>query len=137
MKIIVFLFWYTNVMKELEQEIKEYLTERNWYGLEPADLAKSIMIEGAELLELFQCKNYSVEDINSDEKLKTSLKKELADVMIYAIELGVYLDIDISEAIKQKLEHNRKKYPVEGVTDKDSGDDFYMKQKMKYRKIGQ
>jgi len=123
-------------MKELEQEIKEYLIEREWYGLAPADLAKSIMIEGAELLELFQWKNYSVEEINADEKLKTNLKKELADVMIYAIELAVHLDIDIDEAIKQKLEHNRQKYPVAGVTDKDSGDDFYMKQKMKYRETG-
>lgn len=124
-------------MKELEQEIKEYLIERNWYALEPADIAKSIMIEGAELLELFQWKNHSIEEIKSDEQLKTNLKKELADVMIYAIELGVHLDIDISEAIKQKLEHNRKKYPVEGVADKDSGDDFYLKQKMKYREAGE
>lgn len=124
-------------MKELEQEIKEYLVERNWYGLEPADLAKSIMIEGAELLELFQWKNYSIDEINANEKLKTNLKKELADVMIYAIELGVHLDVDIAEAIRQKLEHNRKKYPVEGVTNKDSGDDFYMKQKMKYREKGE
>lgn len=124
-------------MKELEQEVKEYLVERNWYGLEPADLAKSVMIEGAELLELFQWKNYSVENINADEKLKTNIKKELADVMIYAIELGVHLDIDMSEAIKQKLEHNRKKYPVKGVTDKASGDAFYMEQKMKYRETGE
>ncbi len=133
----MFLFCYTDDMKDLEQEIKEYLIERNWYGLEPADLAKSIMIEGAELLELFQWKNHSVEDINADEKLKTNLKKELADVMIYAIELGIHLDIDMNEAIKQKLEHNRKKYSVAGVTDKDSGDDFYMKQKMKYREAGE
>jgi dCTP diphosphatase len=124
-------------MKELEQEIKEYLIERKWYGLAPADLAKSIMIEGAELLELFQWKNHSVEDINANEKLKTNLKKELADVMIYAIELGIHLDIDINEAIKQKLEHNRKKYPIEGVVDEGSGDDFYMKQKMKYREAGE
>lgn len=123
-------------MKELEQEVKQYLIERNWYGLEPADLAKSIMIESAELLELFQWKNHSIEYINADDKLKTNLTKELADVMIYAIELGVHLDIDISKAIKQKLEHNRKKYPVGAITDKDSGDDFYMKQKMKYRKAG-
>ena len=62
--------------------------------------------------------------------------KDLADVMIYAIELGVHLDIDISDAIKQKLEHNRKKYPIEGVTNKESGSDFYMEQKMKYREVG-
>ena len=124
-------------MKELEQEVKKYLVERNWYGLEPADIAKSIMIEGAELLELFQWNNYSIKDINTDETLKRNLKKELADVMIYAIELGVHLDIDITEAVRQKLEHNRKKYPVKDVADKDSGGDFYIKQKMKYRKMGE
>ena len=62
-------------MKDLEREIKKFLVERNWYRLEPADLAKSIMIEGAELLELFQWKNYSVDDINADKKLKANLKK--------------------------------------------------------------
>lgn len=124
-------------MKDLEQEIKDYLVERNWYGLQPVDLAKSIMIEGAELLELFQWKNHSIEDINSDEKLKENLKKELADVMIYAIELGVHLDIDVADAIRHKLAHNRKKYPIEGVANKESGDDFYMKQKMKYRQNGE
>ena len=123
-------------MKDLEREIKKFLVERNWYRLEPADLAKSIMIEGAELLELFQWKNYSVDDINADEKLKANLKKELADVMIYAIELGLRLDIDIREVIERKLEHNRKKYPVEGVAQKDSGHAFYIKQKMKYRRAG-
>lgn len=123
-------------MNDIEREIKDYLVERNWYGLEPADLAKSIMIEGAELLELFQWRNHSVEDINADEALKTNLKKELADVMIYAIELAVHLDIDVTEAIKQKLAHNRQKYPVEKVADEANGDEFYMKQKIAYRKLG-
>lgn len=86
----------------------------------------------AELLELFRWKNHSVDDINSDANLKSNIEKELADVMIYAIELGLHLDIDITDAIRHKLEHNRKKYPVADVTS-ESGDDFYKKQKMRYR----
>lgn len=57
--------------------------------------------------------------------------------MIYAIQFGMRLDIDVSEAIREKLELVRTKYPVAGVTDKDSGDAFYMEQKMKYRGKGQ
>ena len=124
-------------MNDLEREVKDYLVERNWYGLEPANMAKSVMIEGAELLEIFQWKNYTVEEINADDELKLNIKKELADVMIYAIELAVHLDIDVSEAIRYKLEHNRKKYTVEGVTNKESGKDFIKSQKMKYRARGE
>lgn len=123
-------------MKDLEREIKEYLVERDWYGLEPASLAKSIMIEGAELLELFQWKNHTIEEINADPKLKLEVQKELADVLIYSIQLAVHLDIDVTDAIRQKLEHNRTKYPADKVADKESGDDFYMAQKLKYRGEG-
>jgi len=123
-------------MNDLEKEVREYLVERNWFGLEPANMAKSVMIEGAELLELFQWKNYTVEEINADEELKLNIKKELADVMIYAIELALHLDINVNEAIRYKLEHNRKKYTVTGVTNKDSGKDFIKSQKKKYRELG-
>lgn len=124
-------------MNDLEKEVKDYLVERNWYGLEPANMAKSVMIEGAELLEIFQWKNYTAEEINANDELKLNIKKELADVMIYAIELAVHLDIDVSEAVRYKLEHNRKKYTVEGVTNKESGKDFYKSQKMEYRSRGE
>jgi len=123
-------------MKDLEKEVKDYLEERNWYGLEPANMAKSVMIEGAELLEIFQWKNYTVEEINADKELKLNIKKELADVMIYAIELAVHLDIDVNDAVRYKLEHNRKKYTVEGVADKKSGSEFIKSQKAKYRELG-
>lgn len=123
-------------MKDIEKEVKAYLVERDWYGLAPADLAKSIMIEGAELLELFQWKNHSIEEINGNSDLKLNIKKELADVMIYAIELAVHLDIDVADAINQKLEHNRTKYPAEKVSNKKSGDKFYLEQKLKYRGEG-
>ena len=121
-------------MNDIQKLIKAYLEERNWNNLEPADMAKSIMIEGAELLELFQWKNYSVSEINADPTLKLNIQKEIADVVIYAIDLAIHLDIDISEAIKMKIEHNAKKYPASKIKDAESGDDFYMDQKMKYRK---
>lgn len=123
-------------MNDSQELIKNYLDERDWNNLVPADIAKSIMIEGAELLELFQWKNHTVEEINTDPALKLNMQKEIADVIIYAIELAIHLDINVSEAIRLKIEHNVKKYPASKVKDSKSGDDFYMDQKMKYRKEG-
>lgn len=123
-------------MDSLVREIKEYLVERKWETLEPADLAKSIMIEGAELLELFQWKNHTPEEVKSNPELQQNLKKELADVMIYAIELAVRLDIDLEEIIRNKMEHNREKYPVDKVTDAALADNFIASQKKKYRAAG-
>lgn len=123
-------------MNDSQELIKNYLDERDWNNLVPADIAKSIMIEGAELLELFQWKNHTVEEINMDPTLKLNMQKEIADVIIYAIELAIHLDINVSEAVRLKIEHNAKKYPASKVKDSKSGDDFYMDQKMKYRKEG-
>lgn len=55
-------------MKEQEDVIREYLVERGWDQLRPGDLAKSISIEAAELLELFQWTNPSLEEVKADQK---------------------------------------------------------------------
>jgi len=123
-------------MDDISKEIGEYLVERKWDTLEPADLAKSIMIEGAELLELFQWKNHTTDEIESNPELLQNLKKELADVMIYAIELAVRLDMSPEDIIRQKMDHNRKKYPVDKVTDAASADAFIATQKKRYRAAG-
>ena len=123
-------------MNDSQDLIKNYLNERDWNTLEPADIAKSIMIEGAELLELFQWKNHTVEEINANPDLKFKMQKEIADVIIYAIELAIHLDINVSEAVAQKIEHNAKKYPASKIKNTLPGDDFYNDQKMKYRKEG-
>ena len=123
-------------MNDSQDLIKKYLDVRDWNNLVPADIAKSIMIEGAELLELFQWKNHTVAEINADPALKLNMQKEIADVVIYAMELAIHLDINMSEAIKMKIDHNSKKYPASKIKDAKFGDDFYMGQKIKYRKQG-
>lgn len=100
-------------MKNLEQEIYQYLLERNWHKLLPGDLAKSIMIEAAELLEIFQWSNPTLEETrNTPEKLE-EIKKELADIMIYCIEMSALLGLDTEQIIKDKLEKVKQKYPAE------------------------
>ena len=129
-------------MKDIEKKIHKHLKDRGWDNLRPSDIAKSIMIEGAELLELFQWENLSLEDVKNDKKKVGEIKKELADVLIYAIEMAVLLDIDTEEAIIKKLNHTAKKYPAKIMRQnakKDSGsgeDSTYWRIKKEYRKHG-
>lgn len=120
-------------MNNLAKEIYEYLKERNWEKLKPADIAKSIMIEGAELLELFQWSDDELEVVKKDEEKINKIKEELADVFIYSIEMATLLDIDIDEIVQAKLEKARKKYPKELFDNKDIGSDVYWDIKKKHR----
>lgn len=99
-------------MKELEKKLYRYLKARNWHQLRPADLSKSIMIEGAELLELFQWENRSLEEVKANKVQIEEIKKELADVLIYAMELSVLLGFDTEKIIRAKLARVEKKYPA-------------------------
>lgn len=129
-------------MKDLEKRIKKHLEERGWDNLRPADIAKSIMIEGSELLELFQWENLTLDKVKENRNKVEEIKKELADVLIYCIEMAVLLGIDTKDAIIKKLDQAAKKYPAELMRQnakKESGsgeDSTYWKIKKEYRKNG-
>jgi NTP pyrophosphatase (non-canonical NTP hydrolase) len=128
-------------MKDLEKTIKRHLEERGWDNLRPADVAKSIMIEGAELLELFQWENLPLAEIKDDAKKVGEIAKELADVLTYAIEMSVLLELDTEKIIREKLEHIAKKYPA-GLMRKSAGepgsaaDSEYWRIKNEHRRAG-
>ncbi len=69
-------------MHDLEREVAAYLTERGWTDMTPADIAKSISIEAAELLELFQWDNQNIADTKADDLRMQKIRHELADVFI-------------------------------------------------------
>jgi dCTP diphosphatase len=102
-------------MKGLQKKIKEHLKERDWDKLEPSDLAKSIIIEGAELLEIFQWDNSSRAKIKKDTKKYQDIKDELADIFIYCLEMADALDLDVKKIIESKLSRVQKKYPPQLV----------------------
>jgi NTP pyrophosphatase (non-canonical NTP hydrolase) len=121
---------------KIQQEVKKYLDERGWNHLAPANMAKSIMIEGAELLELFQWDNYTVEQIQEKPELQEKIKKEIADVMIYCTELAVHLNLDIEDIILYKLKLASEKYKAAEVMKhigEKTEDSFYLKKKLQYR----
>ena len=92
-------------MDEIFEEIIKFQHERDWKKFHtPENLAKSISIEAAELLEHFQWGNdYDV----------TEVSEELADVLIYCMYMADSLDLDVKEIIFNKVEKNAIKYPVE------------------------
>ena len=86
--------------------ILKFTEDRNWDQFHtPANLAKSISIEAGELLECFQWsdENYDLQ----------AVKEELADVMVYCIDMLDKLKLDADEIINAKMDKNEAKYPVE------------------------
>lgn len=100
--------------KETIERIRKFTEDREWDQFHsPANLAKSIVIEAAELLECFQW---------SDEEYDLQhVKEELADVMVYCQNLLDKLGLDADEIINMKMTQNEVKYPVDkakGKSDK-------------------
>lgn len=95
-------------MKDLTDKINEFRDERNWRQFHNSkDLALSLSLEASELLENFQW--VSAEE--GAEKNRENIKDELADVFIYGLMMADDLDIDMNEAILNKLKKNAEKYP--------------------------
>ena len=92
--------------QETIDRIRKFTEDRDWDQFHsPANLAKSIVIEAAELLECFQW---------SDEEYDLQhIKEELADVMVYSQNLLDKLGIDADDIVNMKMEQNEAKYPVE------------------------
>lgn len=96
-------------IQSLINAINEFRDERNWRKYHnPKDLAISISIEAAELLEDFQW-------ISSEKALKENqenIREEIADVLIYSLMLCSDLGLDIKEIVEEKIIKNGRKYPV-------------------------
>ena len=127
-------------MDELEKQVKKFLTDRAWDQLRPGDLAKSVAIEAGELLELFQWDNPELEEVKNQPDKLVKIKKELADVLTYCLDIAVLLELDTQKIILEKLEYINKKYPPELMrknAKKGAGsgnDSEYWRIKEEYRK---
>lgn len=92
--------------QETIDRIRKFTEDRDWDQFHsPANLAKSIVIEAAELLECFQW--------NEEEYDIQHVKEELADVIVDCQNLMDKLEIDADEIINMKMSQNEAKYPVE------------------------
>jgi dCTP diphosphatase len=95
-------------IQDLRTAVHRFNDDRDWHRFHtPKNVAASIAIEAAELLEHFQWTSEP-----APEQLP-KLVAELADVVIYCLVLADALEIDLSQAVRQKLAHNDVKYPAD------------------------
>lgn len=91
--------------KETINRIRKFSEDREWDQFHsPVNLAKSIVIEAAELLECFQWSDQEY-DLNH-------VKEELADVIVYCQNLADKLELNIDEIVNIKMSQNEAKYPI-------------------------
>ncbi|MGN0627238.1 MAG: nucleotide pyrophosphohydrolase [Oscillospiraceae bacterium] len=96
--------------KETIDMVLKFRDDRNWRQFHnPKDLAISISLEAAELLEVFQ---WSGADLDCAEK-RDKVREELADVVNYCILMADACGLDLDEIVREKVRRNAEKYPVE------------------------
>ena len=94
---------------ETIKQILKFRDDRDWKQFHnPKDLAISISLEAAELLEVFQWSGTDVSNEGKQEKIK----EELADVLNYCVLMADACGLDIDEIVQEKIKVNNEKYPV-------------------------
>ena len=99
---------------ELRDRLRAFATARDWRQYHnPKNLSMALIVEAAELVEHFQWASCDESSVLTAEKAQ-AVRDEVADVLIYLVELADVLDIDLIEAAHEKLAKNAVKYPVPG-----------------------
>lgn len=100
-------------LENIKSKIRAFRDERDWMQFHsPKNLAISITLESAELLEHFQWKSEQEAEQHAV-SAKDEIADEIADIAVYLIELSDNLDIDLEKSILNKLLKNAEKYPPE------------------------
>ncbi len=102
-------------ISDLKGLIQRFVDEREWQPFhDPKNLSMSIAIEAAELMEHFQwLTNREAGDVRDSPDDMQQVREELADVVAFVLSFANALDIDISNALRDKMVKNAEKYPAE------------------------
>lgn len=114
----------TDSIQQLAQALQRFADERRWQPFHsPKNLASALSVEAAELLEHFQ---WLTEDqsraLPADKKEAVAL--EMADVLLYLVQLSSALKVDLLAAARRKMVLNAEKYPVDAGRDGRAGDEL-------------
>lgn len=101
-------------LAEVKAVMEAFVAERDWEKFhQPKNLAASVAIEAAELMELFQWDHVEQpEVIQADAEKMQRIREELSDVFAYTLAMANRLDIDLASALAAKMVMNRAKYPA-------------------------
>lgn len=99
----------------LKQFVQTFVDEREWQPFhDPKNLSMSIAIEAAELMEHFQWwRSDQLQKVQANSAVMAQVAEELADVFCYLLAFADTLNIDLAQALEEKMVKNRKKYPAD------------------------
>jgi dCTP diphosphatase len=102
-------------LKHLQQQLQDFADERDWDQFHsPKNLSMALSVEASELVECFQWLTEE-QSQNLSPKQYQAVVDEMADVQVYLLRLATKLDVNILEAVEQKMVKNAAKYPAELV----------------------
>jgi NTP pyrophosphatase (non-canonical NTP hydrolase) len=102
-------------LRQLRDLVRQFVDERDWDQFHtPKNLAAALTVEAAELLEHFQwLQNGRAEELGPDKLVE--VRHEMADVLVYLVRIADKLDVDLMQAVQDKMVLNRAKYPADLV----------------------
>lgn len=101
-------------MKDILNRLRKFRDDREWHQFHtPENLATSIIIEAAELLENYQWPGFVETDIDN-------VKDEIADILAYTFLLADHYGFDLKTIMNEKIDKNEKKYPIEKAKGKST-----------------
>ena len=110
----------TDSLEALRAKLNAFVKERDWEQFHsPKNLSMAMMVEAAELLELFQW-NTEAESYALTPEKREAVSHELADTFVYLLRIAEVLNIDLITAANQKIALNAVKYPVEKARGKNN-----------------
>lgn len=102
-------------LEELQDRLRIFAAERDWDQYHtPKNLSMALIAEAAELIEHFQWVDGSTSHLLED-KNRTAVEEEMADILIYLVRIADKLSIDLYQAAERKIAINALKYPADKV----------------------
>jgi NTP pyrophosphatase (non-canonical NTP hydrolase) len=100
-----------DTLQRLAGQLRDFAAARDWEQFHsPKNLASALIVEAAELLEHFQWTTEEESRAISPEK-REEVAGEMADVLLYLVQLASALNVDLGEAALKKIQKNAERYP--------------------------
>lgn len=113
----------STTVEELKTLVDDFVHERDWSQFHsPKNLAMSLAIEAAELMEHFQWIEVAESRaVAHDPDRLAAAAEEIADVLAYTLAIANSLDIDLASTLHAKMQKNAQKYPADQYQGRHGG----------------
>ncbi len=104
-----------STLEDIQAYLREYAQARDWEKFHaPKNLSMALAVEAAELMEIFQWLPESLKP-ELDEEQQQNVRLEMADILMYLLRMADMLDINLIEAVQEKVVVNERRYPADRV----------------------